>query len=149
MPDFHRGLHDVSSPTARFPGGKDIVPNRFPEWRMNVDDRRLFPSRSCRAKPLRVLPRAAAALDTLRLRIKARPASGGSPRRWALARAASGGAVLVVMAVRLGAVAARAHVAPASAAVSAGVEKQPATGSIGTLADARSAFADNEVAGRP
>src|SRR5262245_3249884 len=64
-------------------------------------------------------------------------------------RAASAGAVFVVMAACLGAVAARAHVAPASGAASAGIEKQPATRRIGALAHARDVLADNEVAGRP
>src|SRR5262245_46987568 len=137
MPDFHRGLHDVNSPTARFPGGKDIVPNRFPEWRMNVDDRRLFPSRA--VEPSRRAPPASCNCGLGHTQntdqndgqlAPARSAAGPWPGP------ASGRAVFVVMALRLGPVAARAHVTPASGAVSAGIEKQPATGCIGTLADA-------------
>src|SRR5215510_963479 len=48
MPEVHRGLHGVSSPTARFSRRDILVPTRFPEWRMNVVDRPLVPRRDGR-----------------------------------------------------------------------------------------------------
>src|SRR5262245_45112333 len=58
-------------------------------------------------------------------------------------------AMLEVMAARLGAVATRAHVAPAPRCVPALIEKEPATRVVGALAHAAGSRGNDEIGGGP